>query len=166
MTAVEPRELTLAEIALLPADERLPHEKKRFLAMVQSGIPRLHAAIDIGWSPSKLAHLLASKDFNEMVAYAEAYVDDDIEMVLVHKAKDGNMEAIKMWLTNRRPDRWADKREVKHTGEVQVAQVIIDGTREGLRALIEGGDREGLIQAVMPGGSLDEEIADAELVDD
>lgn len=159
-------ELTDAEIALLPAEERLPFEKKRFLAKVQSGCPRLHAAIDIGWSPSKLYNLLADKDFNELVGYAEEYVTDDIEMMLALKAKDGNMEAIKMWLTNRRPDRWADKREVKYSGQVEVAQVIIDGTREGLRALIEGGDREGLIRAVMPGGSLDEEIADAELVED
>jgi len=146
-------------------DEMLASQKEEFIRKVQKGIPRLHAALDVGWTIRKMHLLLANADFMELVQTAEAYVSDDVEMVLLQKAKDGNMEAIKMWLQNRSRDRWADRREIAVTGTVEVAQVIIDGTRDGLRALIESQDRAALIQAVMPGGALDEEIVDAELVD-
>jgi len=149
--------------ALMAPDEMLASQKEQFLGKVQKGIPRLHAALDVGWTIRKMHLLLANADFMELVQTAEAYVSDDVEMVLLQKAKDGNMEAIKMWLQNRSRDRWADRREIAVTGTVEVAQVIIDGTRDGLRAMLE--EHTGVIEAVMPGGFLDEDIVDAELVE-
>lgn len=149
--------------ALIAPDEKLALEKEQFLAKVQKGVPRLHAALDIGWTLRKMHLLLANADFMECVQAAEDFVTDGVEMVLLHKAEDGNMEAIKMWLQNRRRDRWADRREVAVTGTVEVAQVVIDGTREGLRAMLE--EHTGVIEAVMPGGFLDEDIVDAVIVE-
>lgn len=149
--------------ALVAPDERLAEQKELFLTKVQKGVPRLHAALDVGWTIRKMHLLLANAEFMELVQIAEEYVSDGVEMVLLQKAEGGNMEAIKMWLQNRRRDRWADRREVAVTGVVEVAQVIIDGTRDGLRAMLE--EHAGVIEAVMPGGSLDEEIVDAELVE-
>jgi hypothetical protein len=153
--------------AIVGAEEALLEQKQNFVNLVQRGVPRAHAALDpsVGWTLRKMNLLLANAEFFELVQMAEEYVTDGVEMVLLQKAEGGNMEAIKMWLQNRRRDRWADRREVSVSGQVEVAQVVVDGTREGLRALMEQQDRAALIQAVMPGGSLDEEIVDAELVD-
>lgn len=151
--------------AVVGSEEALVEQKQQFVNLVQKGVPRTHAALEVGWTLRKMNLLLANAEFFELVQMAEEYDTDEIEMVLNMKAKAGNMEAIKMWLVNRRRDRWADRREVSVSGQIEVAQVVVDGTREGLRALMEQQDRAALIQAVMPGGSLDEEIVDAELVD-
>lgn len=75
------------------------------------------------------------------------------------------MEAVKMWLLNRKKEAWSDKREISLTGEVVVAQVIIDGTREGLRAMLESQQNQDIVAALTPGGALDAEVCDAELLD-
>lgn len=150
----------------LSVTERLALEKQRFLGLVQRGIPQLHAAIDVGWTVAKWKRLLADADFNELVQVAEEYELDGIEMVLKDKAKDGNMDAIKMVLINRRPQRWADRRQVDVSGEIRVAEVLVDSTRDGLRAMFEDAEiRRSAIAALRPGGVLDE-IEEAEVIDD
>ncbi len=151
---------------LVSAEERLAEQKEEFLEKVKRGIPRLHAAVDVGWTPRRLSLLLANAEFFELVTTYEECINDEVEMVLLQKAlAGGNMEAIKMWLLNRRPERWADKREVNISGEVVVAQVIVDGTREGLRAMLESPQGADIVAALTPGGALDAEVCDAELLD-
>lgn len=150
---------------LVSAEERLADEKIEFLDLIQKGVPRLHAAVDVGWTPRRLALLLANAEFFELVTTFEERMTDKVEMVLLQKALGGNMESVKMWLLNRRPERWADKREISVTGEVVVAQVVIDGTREGLRAMLESPQGADIVAALTPGGALDAEVCDAELLD-
>jgi len=150
----------------LSADERLSLQKLDFIEKVKLGVPPLHAAIDLGWSARRLSRLMAEKDFAEMLATAIDYRDDAVEMVAFQKAVNGNMEAIKLWLQNRRPDRWADKRvhEIHATGGMQIA--VIDATKDALAGfLAEAGSRSEAIAALRPGGALDD-IVDAEILDD
>jgi hypothetical protein len=150
---------------LVTPEERLAAEKLEFLDLVKQGIPRLHAAMDVGWAPRRLSLLLANAEFNELVVSYESYIDDEVEMVLLNKARQGNMDAVKMWLLNRKRDKWADKREISISGEVTVAAVVIEGTVGGLRRMLESQQNPAVVQALSPGGSLDEEVCDAELLD-
>lgn len=144
---------------LSPA-ERLAIEKLDFLAKVQAGIPILHAALDVGWSPSKLSRLMRDRDFSEQIDTMETYRDESVELVLHQKAVQGHTESIKMWLERRQPDRWgppAQRVAVQHSGGLAVA--VIDATREAVRALIA--EDRGSVHALGPGGVLDIEDADA-----
>lgn len=42
--------------------------------------------------------------------------DEEIEQALHKKARKGNVTAQKFWLTNRRPDQWAETRTTRHVG--------------------------------------------------
>lgn len=150
---------------LVNPEERLAAEKMEFLDLVKRGIPRLHAAVDVGWTPRRLSLLLANQEFHELVTTYESYIDDKVEKVLLDKALGGNMDAVKMWLLNRKKDKWADKREISVSGEVTVAAVVIEGTVGGLRAMLESQQNPDVVQALTPGGSLDAEVCDAELVE-
>ncbi len=150
---------------LVSAEERLADEKIQFLELIEKGVPRLHAAVDVGWTPRRLALLMTNAEFYDLVTTFEERMTDKVEMVLLQKALGSNMEAIKMWLLNRRPERWADKREISLTGEVTVAAVVVEGTVGGLRAMLESQQNPEVVQALTPGGSLDAEVCDAELLD-
>jgi len=165
VTAVS-EEFTGAYTPAMSPTERLVLEKQEFVRMVQAGVPQLHAAIDLGWSVSKWKRLLADPEFNELVQVAEEYELDGIEMVLRTKARDGNMEAIKMVLTNMRPARWSDRRRIDVGGEIRIAEVVVDSTRDGLRSVLEDAElRRKAIAELGPGGALDE-ILEAEVLDD
>jgi hypothetical protein len=150
---------------LVSPEERLDAEKVEFLELVKKGIPRLHAAVDVGWTPRRLSLLLANAEFNELVRMFESYIDDEVQMVLLRKAREGNMDAVRMWLNNRKKEEWADKREINISGEVTVAAVVIEGTVGGLRRMLESAQGPDVAEALMPGGSMDAEVCDAELVD-
>jgi len=141
--------------------ERLSMERIEFLEKVKLGIPPVHAAFDIGWSMSKLAKLMKDKDFREEFEDNVSYRDQAVVQVLYQKAISGHTESVKMWLENRLPDEWADKKrvEVQHSGGVAVG--LIDATREGLRAFLADPEtRSQAIAALAPGGVLDVEAED------
>ena len=46
------------------------------------------------------------------------------EIVTLTKQAHPNFQAIRLWLNNRKPDTWRDKREIKHDGQISLADVL------------------------------------------
>jgi len=63
-------------------------------------------------------------DFSDLLKEDRDYCDDVIENALYEQAKEGNIAAIKFYLTNRRRKDWKDKQDLEVTGELGVADVI------------------------------------------
>jgi hypothetical protein len=61
----------------------------------------------------------------------ESYIDDEVRWVRSAR-REGNMDAVKMWLNNRKKEEWADKLEISISGEVTV-RPWSSGTVGGLR---------------------------------
>lgn len=140
--------------------ERLSMQRIEFFEKLKLGVPAIHAAFDVGWSPGKLNRLLRDKEFKAEMELAEVYRDEAVELVLYQKAVAGHTESVKMWLENRLPDRWADKKrlEVQHSGGVAIG--LIDATTAGLRAFLS--ESPDAIAALGPGGVLDVEEVDVD----
>lgn len=143
------------------AADRLALQQIDFMEKVKLGVPLLHAALDVGWSRTKLDRLMRDKDFREQVEDVSTYRDESVEMVLYQKALTGHTESIKMWLENRRPERWrqAQKVDVQLSGGVSIA--VVEANRETLRALIE---QHGSVAVAALGPGSD--ILDAEVIED
>ena len=47
-------------------------------------------------------------------------VDYEVEKALLNKALEGDTTAQIFWLKNRRPNKWRDKQEVKHSGKMGI----------------------------------------------
>jgi hypothetical protein len=85
--------------------------------------------------------------FAKEVSQAEMLADDEVENALYTAAVSGNVTACQVWLYNRRPDAWADRRNLKAEisgaggGPIQTdVKVILDAlndpeAREALDAL-------------------------------
>lgn len=143
--------------------ERFSLQKKDFMEQVKLGVPAIHACFDVGWTVSRLNKLMRDKDFRNEVEECCTYRDEAVELVLYQKAIAGHTDSVKMWLENRLPDRWADKKrlEVQHSGGVAVAH--IDATTEALKALlIDPLTRGEAVAALGPGGILDVEEVDVD----
>jgi len=146
-------------MSIMSPEETLAFEKRAFLEKVKDGVPRVHAAMELGWSLRKLERLLREQDFLEMVTDVEQYEIAEVEMVLRDKAKAGAMDAIKMYLLNKAPERWSERREVNVTGTSAVIVAHVDATRSALRELLEDPSaRDAAIAALMPGGVIDAEV--------
>lgn len=136
--------------------------RQLFLELVGGGTPHLHAAVQVGWSPAQMRAALSSRDFAVLVMDAEEMRDEVIERRLYRLARKGNLEAIKMWLYNRRGQRWSDtkKIEARVTGHIGVA--AMEGAREAVLASLRQALSSGQgLAALQPGGIIDvEEVTD------
>ena len=87
--------------------------------------------------------------FAEEVSRAEMLANEEVENALYTAAVSGNVTACQVWLYNRLPDAWADRRNIKAEvsgvdgGPIQTdVKVILDAlndpeTREALDVLSE-----------------------------
>ena len=64
-------------------------------------------------------------DFSDILKEDRDYCDDVIENALYEQAKEGNIAAIKFYLTNRRRKEWKDRQDVELSGEVGIADAMI-----------------------------------------
>jgi hypothetical protein len=64
-------------------------------------------------------------DFSDILKEDREYCDDTIENALYEAAKEGNIAAIKFYLTNRRRKEWKDRQDVELSGEVGIADAMI-----------------------------------------
>jgi len=79
--------------------------------------------------------------FADAMSRAETEADDQVEDALFEAARSGNVTAQQVWLYNRRPERWSDRRNLRLTGEkggpIQVEQNVKVFGPEDLQPALE-----------------------------
>ena len=131
-----------------PAEVR---SELRFCEIILHGTPRLDAAIEVGWSLTKLRRKLHDPGFIDLLEAVEQHQNQIIEQALYWKAKTGNMDAIKMWLFNRYPERWRDVRRIEVEERSEINVTVASSVKSAVIDLI----RSGHTQSLQPGGILD-----------
>jgi hypothetical protein len=102
-----------------------PRKQEEFLKLLRKGWRRTHAARKIGIDPETYRrHFKSDPGFLEKVEEAEMEANEAIEMALFKTAYEGNFNAQKFWLTNRLPDNWTDKQNVKISGDADSPLVV------------------------------------------
>lgn len=125
--------------------------KARFCEFIAKGYGRTKACEKIGITRQTFSkHYQRNETFRKAVIDAESSANDVVEMALYKTAIDGNVTAQQVWLYNRSPDRWMDRRNLRISGD-QVAPIKIESkveleglTDAQLRALVgatEDGDQ-------------------------
>lgn len=109
-------------------------KKHEFLGLIENGTGIMQACKAVGVS-YKSFHYQREVDPEFADAFWESTRsrDDAVENALYQSALGGNVGAIAMWLFNRQPDRWRDKRQIQADIQAEVRQV--DGLEERLREL-------------------------------
>jgi len=98
-------------------------KKKEFLRLVrEDGMKRTNAILEVGISRATLAdHLNREPDFRDALDQAEMDQEknhiEKVEDALFDAAESGNVTAIQVFLYNRHPEKWADKRNIQLTGK-------------------------------------------------
>lgn len=141
--------------------DRLWFQKEEFIGKIRDGIMPFHAAIEVGWTPAQMRRLIKDDlDFAELLNAAEEQRDEVVEESLYQMATNKHFGAIQLWLFNKHPDKWSDKKYIEVRTEGVMVHVI-DTARETLKGfLAEAVDRRAAIAALQPGGVLDVEEAD------
>jgi len=95
-------------------------KKAEFLSVLRDGSRRIAACQAIGiHHQTFVAHYKKSSEFAKQVDLAEMEANERVEDALYQAALSGNVTAIQVWLYNRMPDTWADKRQV--SGKLEMA---------------------------------------------
>lgn len=93
-------------------------KKASYLEHLSNGHARGYAATLVGVHRSTIAdHMKADKEFARAVSEAESDAIGKIENALYEAANSGNITAIQVFLYNRDPRRWADRRNIRIGGE-------------------------------------------------
>lgn len=100
-------------------------KKEKYLDLLRDGIGRSVAIKTIGLSRQVLAnHRNKYPEFKDEESRAEVFACERVENALFQSAIGGNVTAIQVWLYNRMPDRWSDRRHV------EVSQRAVTDVRE------------------------------------
>lgn len=84
-------------------------EKQRFLTNIARGRRPATTAEHMGYAWTTVSgHLKKDPEFAAAFQDALRVVDERVEEALLDQAEEGNMSAIKFWLTNRRSESWSD----------------------------------------------------------
>lgn len=87
--------------------------RAQYLDLLRTGKRRGAAARQLALDPGTVrAYAQQHVEFRQDRRVAEAEADEIIESALFDTAKDGNVRAIEVWLFNRKPNTWRDKRQV------------------------------------------------------
>lgn len=87
--------------------------KDELLALLRKGIRRTRACDKVGINRKTFNnHINKDPKFNKEVLDAEMDANELVESALFKAALGGNVTACQVWLYNRMPDRWKDKRNV------------------------------------------------------
>jgi hypothetical protein len=94
-----------------------PAKRKAFLEALRNGIGRGEAARSLGIGRNTpIRYGGRHADFAVAVEEAEMAANERVENALFQAAISGNVTACQVWLYNRVPERWQDKRQFQHTG--------------------------------------------------
>ena len=89
-------------------------KKDEYLGLLREGTRRGQAAHHVGVNPSTVQrHMQRYPSFTEEVSQAEMLANEEVENALYTAAVSGNVTACQVWLYNRLPDTWADRRNIK-----------------------------------------------------
>ncbi len=87
--------------------------RRRYCELLARGGRRIVSARAVGVDIKTVERAITSdKAFAEAVSGAEMEADQHVEDALYKSALRGNVTAQQVWLYNRRPDRWQDRRNV------------------------------------------------------
>lgn len=87
--------------------------RELFLDLMRKGVRRYHACKKVGISRTTLAKYINNNDkFAAEVVQAEMDANELVEQAMFKSAINGNVTAQQVWLYNRDPERWRDKRNV------------------------------------------------------
>jgi hypothetical protein len=98
-------------------------KREKFIKLLADGSRRGTAAQAVGISRAQVCNYAKDNpQFALAMNEAEMESNEPVEDALYQAALSGNVVAIQVWLYNRMPDRWADRRKVdlKHEGELNV----------------------------------------------
>ncbi|MFQ7610067.1 helix-turn-helix domain-containing protein [Blautia marasmi] len=88
---------------------------------------------NIGISRSTLAEWKKKyEDIADTLKKGKEVVDYQVENALLRNAIKGDTTAQIFWLKNRRPDKWRDKRDLEHSGGINVQNQYENMTEEEL----------------------------------
>jgi len=94
-----------------------PQKREKYLDALSKGARRGTAAKSVGVSAELVRqYRLQYPQFELLVLEAEEVANELVEDALFRAAIDGNVIACQVWLYNRMPNRWRDKRNIQHTG--------------------------------------------------
>jgi hypothetical protein len=92
-------------------------KKGIYLEALRNGASRTVAARKAGIHPATVSiHISRDKAFSDEASLAETEADGKVVNALFEAAQSGNVTAIQVWLYNRQPDHWKDKRNTVITG--------------------------------------------------
>ena len=93
-------------------------KKDEYLELLRQGHTRGLAASLVGIHRATVSiHMKKDNGFSEAVSEAESDAIGKVENALFEAATSGNVTAIQVYLYNRNPERWADRRSVRLAGE-------------------------------------------------
>jgi len=93
-------------------------KKDEYLGLLRQGHTRGLAASLVGIHRATVStHMKKDTGFAEAVSEAESDAIGKVENALFEAAMSGNVTAIQVYLYNRNPERWADRRSVRLAGE-------------------------------------------------
>ena len=113
-------------------------KKDEYLGLLREGTRRGQAAQQVGVNPCTVQrHMQRYPSFTEEVSQAEMLANEEVENALYTAAVSGNVTACQVWLYNRIPDAWADRRNIKaeicgkDSGPIQTdMKVILDALND------------------------------------
>ena len=111
-------------------------KREAYLELLREGGRRGASAVAVGITRQMVAvYAKENPEFADEVSKAEMEANELVEDALFQAARSGNTTAMQVWLYNRNPDRWADRRKHEFTGK--------DGAPLGPLVIIRGAKKEG-----------------------
>lgn len=93
-------------------------KKKEYLSYIANGHTRGYAATLCGVGRTTVyEHMKVDKEFADAIPQAESDAIAKVENALYEAATSGNTTAIQVFLYNRDPKRWSDRRNIQLSGE-------------------------------------------------
>ncbi len=101
-------------------------KQEKFLQLVSEGSRRGIAAESVGVTRQCVSYLAGhNEEFAKALELAEMDANEQVEDALFQAATSGNVVAIQVWLYNRSPQEWADRRRVEGKVEGKVLHAHI-----------------------------------------
>lgn len=112
-------------------------KRKEILEHLRNGMSKSAACSVAGISPSKFyGYLKTHSRYAEEVEAAVQYAIGKAEAALFQAALKGNTTALQVFLYNKSPEEWKDRRAVTFAGNLKIANITDEEIEERLKMLI------------------------------